>query len=496
MARQSLWMGGIYRLLSEAVFFLKPTAMNEPQNSRFTGLPSVDRLLSSEHAEALVKIHGRPEVKHGIQVVLQSVRAALQRGEVLEVSEASIFMRVDQAFDDDNSQRLRRVFNLSGTILHTNLGRALLPKTAIDVVTEVMRSPTNLEYDIRSGRRGSRDDLLENKICRLTGAEAATVVNNNAAAVMLVLNTLALDKQVPVSRGELVEIGGSFRVPDIMAQSGCELVEVGTTNRTHLSDYASALNSETALIMRVHQSNYVIQGFTAAVEDKALAKISNTASIPFVVDLGSGTLVNLEDYGLPHEPTPMDSLKKGADLVTFSGDKLLGGPQAGIIVGRRDLIEKLNANPMKRALRCDKMTIAALSALLKLYNHADRLPEQLPVLRMMVRSKDEIKAIASKLMPLVEQRLNKMANVSLIECESEIGSGALPDRTIPSIGISIQPHNTAQIDEQLSNIAKAFRMLPTPVIGRIHKGTFILDCRCLEETEEFLAQLGSLNLSA
>lgn len=474
---------------------VEPAVMNNQLNQRLSPLPSVDSLLTSNMAEALIKLHGRKEVKHRIQEALQSLRIALQQSDVLEVSEALIFAQVKQAFDDEESHELHRVFNLSGTILHTNLGRAALPQAAIDAVTEVMRYPTNLEYELDSGRRGSRDSLLEKQIRRLTGAEAATVVNNNAAAVMLVLNTLALDKQVPVSRGELVEIGGSFRVPDIMAQSGCELVEVGTTNRTHLSDFAAALNSQTALIMKVHQSNYVIQGFTAAVDDKSLAKISNAASIPFVVDLGSGTLINLENYGLPHEPTPMESLNAGADLVTFSGDKLLGGPQAGIIVGRRDLVKKLNANPMKRALRCDKMTIAAMSALLKLYNHADCLPEQLPVLRMMTRNKEEIQVIASHLMPLLEQVLSNIADVSLIDCESETGSGALPDRTIPSIGISIRPRNTSQIDEQLSNIARAFRMLPIPVIGRIHKRIFILDCRCLEETKAFSAQLDKLDLS-
>jgi len=470
--------------------------MNNLKNHKFSRLPSIDRLLTSKNSQALVKKYGRQAVKSAIQETLQSMRIELQRGEVVDVSEVSIFARVKQAFDENECQQLRRVFNLSGTILHTNLGRAVLPQAAIDAVIEVMRFPTNLEYDLNSGRRGSRDDLLERQICQLTGAEAATVVNNNAAAIMLVLNTLALDKRVPVSRGELVEIGGSFRVPDIMAQSGCKLVEVGTTNRTHLSDFASAINSNTALIMKVHQSNYVIQGFTAVVEDKDLAKICSKASIPFVVDLGSGTLVNLEDYGLPHEPTPMEALKAGADLVTFSGDKLLGGPQAGIIVGRRDLIERLNANPMKRALRCDKLTIAAMSSLLRLYNHTDRLPEQLPILKAMTLSKEEIRAKATILVGVLEKRMDKIATVSLVDCESETGSGALPDRTLPSYGVSICPHDLSRLDEQLSGIARAFRKLPIPVIGRIHKGAFILDCRCLEETSEFTAQLNKLEFDA
>ena len=469
--------------------------MSHSPNHMLSQLPAVDRLLNSDAAGVLVKIHGRQLVKHRIQETLKEMRSAVAQGKVLDFTEVSILSHVSQVFAEDDYRRLRRVFNLSGTILHTNLGRASLPRAAIDAVVEVMGSPSNLEYDLGSGRRGSRDDELERQICCLTGAEAATVVNNNAAAVMLVLNTLALGKQVPVSRGELVEIGGAFRIPDIMLQSGCELVEVGTTNRTHADDFSSAIHSETALIMKVHQSNFVIQGFTASVGEKDLAEICAKAAIPFVVDLGSGALVDLEDYGLPHEPTPMDSLNSGADLVTFSGDKLLGGPQAGIIVGRCDLIKRLNANPMKRALRCDKMTIAALSSLLRLYDHADQLPEQLPVLRAMLRRSDEIQIIAASLMSSMVTIFERFARLSLVDCDSEIGSGALPDRNLNSVGISIQPLDSKRADEQLSMIAAAFRKLPIPVIGRIHKGAFILDCRCLEEPEVFTAQLNQLDFN-
>lgn len=469
--------------------------MGHPKPSELARLPSIDRLLNSPGAYELVLAYGRDEVKHVAQEMIESMRIAIKFGEIVDTTEAAIFVLIKQKITRDANGRIRRVINLTGTIIHTNLGRAILPEASIDAVGEVMRGASNLEYCLETGKRGDRDAYLEKQLCRLTGAEAATVVNNNAAAVMLVLNTLALGKEVPVSRGELVEIGGSFRIPQIMLGSGCKLVEVGSTNRTHLDDFATAINSQTAMIMKVHQSNYVIHGFTASVDDKQLAKLCAKSEIPFVIDLGSGTLVNLQEYGLPHEPTPMEALKSGADIVTFSGDKLLGGPQAGIIVGRRELIEKLNANPMKRALRCDKMAIAALSALLQIYGHPDQLAENLPVLKMMTRSSDEIACLATPLVGILAKQLSGKASVALVECDSETGSGALPDRLIPSIGIAIRPMvATGNQGEGLNAIADAFRRLPIPVIGRIHKGEFLLDCRCLENPEEFSAQLSELNI--
>ena len=469
--------------------------MGDPQTSKLSQIPAMDRVLNSGIARNLVATFGYDEVKRAAQETLESTRTAIRRGEIADVTEAAICSQIERSLDREANQQLRRVINLTGTILHTNLGRATLPEASIAAVVEVMRGASNLEYDLEPGRRGDRDSYLESQLCRLTGAEAATVVNNNAAAVMLVLNTLALGKQVPVSRGELVEIGGSFRIPDIMARSGCQLVEVGTTNCTHLHDFAHAIGEETAIIMKVHQSNYVIRGYTAVVDDSDLVKLCQQANIPFVVDLGSGALVDLQQFGLPQEPTPMQALKSGADIVTFSGDKLLGGPQAGIIVGRRDLVQQMKANPMKRALRCDKMTIAALSSLLRIYNHPERLPEQLPVLRMMMRNTDEIRTMVKPLLDALANRLTGQATVSLIDCESEIGSGALPDRTIASIGIAIRPLPLSiDHDQQLSNIARAFRNLPIPVIGRIHKGEYRLDCRCLENPEEFSTLLAELKL--
>jgi L-seryl-tRNA(Ser) seleniumtransferase len=320
--------------------------MSDTTAFKFASLPSIDQLLNSVSAADLISRFGRTEIKRVAQITLEAMRIRLKRGESVDNEELVICRLIEHSILQDLNQGLRPVFNLSGTILHTNLGRAVLPQACIDAVIEVVSGPCNLEFDLQTGKRGERDAHIEDQICRLTGAAAATVVNNNAAAVMLVLNTLALGQEVPVSRGELVEIGGSFRIPDIIARAGCRLIEVGTTNRTHLHDFESAIGPDTAMIMKIHQSNYVIEGFTASVDESDLAKLCAKSNIPLVNDLGSGTVVNLEQYGLPHEPTPMDALKNGADLVTFSGDKLLGGPQAGFIVGRKDLLGKINSNPM------------------------------------------------------------------------------------------------------------------------------------------------------
>ena len=442
-------------------------------------LPSLDALLRAPETTVLLTRFGRAALVDALRQVLDTRRAARRfhapGGEILNEA-ADLLARRFAA-----SQRL--VFNLTGTVLHTNLGRAPLPREAAEAAAAAFAGATNLEYDLETGRRGERDDHISGLLRELTGAEAATVVNNNAAAVMLVLNTLALGKQVPVSRGELIEIGGAFRVPDIMSRSGAILREVGTTNRTHPRDYQGAIGPETGALMRVHQANYAITGFTASVSTPDLAAIAHAAGLPLIEDLGSGSLIDLERWGLPHEPTPRESLLAGADVVTFSGDKLLGGPQAGLIVGRADLLKQINANPLKRALRLDKGRLAALEAVLRLYRAPDHLAERLPALRLLTRPESAIRATAERLLPALRAAWPER-EIAVAACRSQIGSGALPVDLLPSAAVTFG-------GKGLEEFARTLRALPRPVIGRINDGRVWLDCRCLEPGEEtaFLSQL-------
>ena len=466
-----------------------------PRQSPLAALPSVDRLLRHEAADPLIRQSGRTIVTDAIRQVLAAARADVAAaGTVAEIGEHVLLARVAAIINAESRPSMRPVFNLTGTVLHTNLGRAPLPVDAVDAVREAALRPTNVEFDLENGRRGDRDSHVERMLCRLTGAEAATVVNNNAAAVVLVLNTLALRKEVPTSRGELIEIGGSFRMPDIMARAGCRLREIGTTNRVHLRDYEAAMGPRTGLVMKVHTSNYAVVGFTSGVPERDIARVCHERNVPFAVDLGSGTLVDLREYGLPREPTPSETLANGADVVTFSGDKLLGGPQAGIIVGRRDLIERIRQNPLKRALRVDKMTVAALSAVLALYADQARLAERLPVIRLLTRPLADIRAAAERLLPAVDAAVNGIASAQAISCQSQIGSGALPTRTIESAGLAIRPRAARGVGTALQRIAGAFRRLPVPVIGRIEDDAFIMDVRCLDDESAFTAQLAELSL--
>jgi L-seryl-tRNA(Ser) seleniumtransferase len=446
-------------------------------------LPSVDRVLRV--ADALIERYGRVLVTEAVRVALADYRQK-GRAESPETILADIVASLARLMRKSQ----RRVFNLTGTVLHTNLGRAPLPEEAIEAAAEAMREPTTLEYETESGKRGERDDHVAGWLKRLTGAEAALAVNNNAGALVLALNALAAGKETIVSRGELIEIGGAFRLPDIMARAGTALREVGTTNRTHLRDFAAALGPQTGLILKVHTSNYAIQGFTAAAPTQQLAELAHSHDLPLVEDLGSGTLVDLEDWGLPHEPTVAEALKAGADLVTFSGDKLLGGPQAGLVVGRAALIATLAKNPLKRALRLDKIRLAALEAVLRLYADPDRLAERLPALRLLTRSKAEIEALAGRVLPAVAAALDGVAQVAIVEAKSRIGSGALPVSLLPSAGLALRPVSAS--GKAVERLAQALRDLPIPVIGHIQGGALLLDLRCLEDEAGFLAQLGAL----
>jgi L-seryl-tRNA(Ser) seleniumtransferase len=445
-------------------------------------LPSVDRVLRA--AGGLIERHGRALVTEAAREAL-----AARRKEGSAADTTTLIADATAALEQLTRKSQRRVFNLTGTVLHTNLGRAPLPEEAIAAAAEAMREPTTLEYETAGGRRGERDDHVAGWLRRLTGAEAALAVNNNAAALVLALNALAAGKESIVSRGELIEIGGAFRLPDIMARAGTALREVGTTNRTHLRDFAAAIGPQTGLILKVHTSNYQVQGFTAAAPTPLLAELAHQHHLPLVEDLGSGTLVDLDDWGLPHEPTVAEALKSGADLVTFSGDKLLGGPQAGLVVGRADLIATLAKNPLKRALRLDKIRLAALEAVLRLYTDPDRLAERLPALRLLTRPAGQIEALARRLLPAVAAALDRVATVEITAAKSQIGSGALPVSLLPSAGLALRPTNGS--GKTVERLAQGLRDLPIPVIGHIAGGAVVLDLRCLEDEAGFLAQLSA-----
>ena len=456
-------------------------------------LPSVDRVASHARAISLIDRFGRAALIDAIREELDERRTRLRAGATpAEIGADEIIDGAGARIEKLFAPSLRPVFNLTGTVLHTNLGRAPLPREALDAIAAVASGASNLEFDLDEGKRGERDAHVEALIKRLTGAAAATVVNNNAAAVLLVLNALAQRREVPVSRGELIEIGGSFRLPDIMARAGCKLVEVGTTNRTHLADFANAINRKTGLVMKAHASNFIVQGFTAAAPENELAALCHARGVPFVNDLGAGSLIDLAGFGLPREPTVRDALAHGADLVTFSGDKLLGGPQAGIIAGRAELIARIKRNPFKRALRVDKMTLAALEAVLRLYLDPARLCARLPALRLLTRPQQAMRAAAAQVRPVLAARLTDWGTVTLVDCASEIGSGAQPLQSLPSAGLAITPLAARGRGGALTRLAAALRALPVPVIGRIEKDALVLDFRCAEDVEALLATLAHL----
>lgn len=454
-------------------------------------LPSVDRLLADPQLADAVNALGRELVKRAIQATLDEERLAIRGGRIA-ASLTEITSRVQQTSRAYAESRLRGVINLTGTVIHTNLGRALLAEEAIDAVAKAMRAYAALEFDIASGERGDRDTVVEELLCRLTGAQAATVVNNCAAAVLLSLVALGARKEVIISRGEQIEIGGAFRMPDIMRAANCKLVEVGTTNRTHLRDYADAITDKTALMVKAHRSNYAVTGFTAEVGDEALAKLAKERGIFYMVDLGSGALIDMSAWGLPREPLPSDALAAGAHVVMFSGDKLLAGPQAGIIVGSKEAIAKIKKHPLKRALRASKMVFAALESTLRIYDSQHRVTERLPVLAMLTRDRETIRKICERVAPALHAFAGGAFEVAIRDCASQIGSGALPEESLPSAAVVLNPKERGKgTGRLLAATLKAFRSLPTPVIGRISDDSIVLDCRCLNPGDEalLLAQL-------
>jgi L-seryl-tRNA(Ser) seleniumtransferase len=459
-------------------------------------LPSIDRLLQRPAIQSLAAEHGHTLVAGAARALLDALRVRAVAGTLAsgELEPATLERALRERVDARLAPRLRRVINLTGTVIHTNLGRALLAEGALQHLLATMAGPNNLEYDLVSGGRGDRDSIVEELLTTLTGAQAATVVNNNAAAVLLTIAALAHGREVIVSRGELVEIGGAFRMPDVMAAAGATLVEVGTTNRTHPHDYERAIGERTALLMKVHTSNYAVQGFTAAVDETTLGRIAHARGLPLATDLGSGALIDLAAYGLPHEPTPQEMLAAGCDVVTFSGDKLLGGPQAGLIVGSRDAIARIRKFPMKRALRVGKLPLAALEATLMLYLRPERLAQDLPTLRLLTRPADSIRALAQSLAPLVAAAVAPRFAVEVVELQGQIGSGSLPVDRLPSAGLGIAPVEKKGAGRALDELSAALRALPAPVIGRIADDRLLLDLRCLEDPAPFVAQLPSLQL--
>ena len=445
-------------------------------------LPSVDRLLGTAEAQALLARVARPLVTETLRAVLADRRAALRDGAAPgDLDPAALVRDAERRLAALAAPALAPVVNATGVLLHTNLGRAALPEEVIQAIADAARGAVALELGLEDGRRGERDDLVAADLAALTGAEAATVVNNNAAAVVLALNTLAEGREAVVSRGELVEIGGSFRLPDILAKSGARLREVGTTNRTHLADYRAAIGPATGVLLKVHASNYRIVGFTRDVGLAELVALGRAHGIPVIEDLGSGALVDLGGFGLPKEPIVAERVAAGADLVTFSGDKLLGGPQAGFVVGRADLIARLRANPLRRALRPGRLTLAGIAATLRAYRAAPDLTRVFPALRAACRPLAAVEETAYAAAALLACALGPDYRIALVESECEIGSGALPDVRLPSRALAVT-HRSDGPDA----VARRLRRARPPIIGRIRDDALLLDVRGIDDPADLV----------
>ncbi|MYF71985.1 MAG: L-seryl-tRNA(Sec) selenium transferase, partial [Gemmatimonadetes bacterium] len=448
------------------------------KNVDYSIIPGVDRVLNEQAIQTLSKHCGTSVLTDMIRQAIDRVRGMMRDGESVGKSREALIKwivgDVQIQLADQLAPNLRRVVNATGVILHTNLGRAPLSDVAVKHIADIAGSYSNLELDLDTGQRGSRTTLVEKLLCELTGAEAAAIANNNAAAVLLTLNTLAGGKEAIVSRGQLVEIGGSFRIPDIMSRSGAQLVEVGTTNRTHLSDYENALTENTGVMLAVHPSNYKVMGFTAEVALEDMVVLGRQRGVPVAHDLGGGVLVNLRDYGLPYEPLVSDSISAGADVVMFSGDKVLGGPQCGIIVGKQNVVEQIRKNPLMRALRCGKLTYAALEATLKLFLNPEALAREHPTLRMLTEPVGMLERRGQKLLRMIGEL--EGFSCELVDSQAQTGSGALPLENIPSVAVAISGGD-------ILSLSTALRRYDPPVICYVRGDQLFLDLRTIRDDE-------------
>ena len=461
------------------------------KNLLYRSIPKVDILLEKEEIQNAIEEYGREIVMEAIREEMEGLRAYIGTCEDEEAALDKIESLTEQILryvKKVNTPNMRMVINGTGTILHTNLGRAPISQEHMTKLSNIVTGYSNLEYNLEAGKRGERYSHFEELLCRLTGAEAAMAVNNNAAAVMLILSSMAKGGEVVVSRGELVEIGGKFRIPDVMEQSGATLVEVGTTNKTHYSDYEDAITEETKALLKVHTSNYRIVGFTHTVTIADLAPLAKERELPLIEDLGSGVLVDLSKYGLTYEPTVQDSIKNGADVVCFSGDKLLGGPQAGIIIGKKKYIDMMKKNQLTRALRIDKFTATALELVLQEYLSEEKAIQNIPVLRMIHETKEEVTARARSLKNMLN-RAGLDADFGLEECESQIGGGSLPLERIPSMAVTVKPHNIS-----VPKLEEEMRHLEVPIIPRTANDTIYLDVRTIESRwfKQIVQMMGEL----
>jgi len=463
-------------------------------NQYMRRLPKVEKLLADPMIHDLMDEFGRYRlvnvIRESIDKVRQDLIISINNGRKVCEGKEELRAKVIELVQHTLSfscDTFTPVINATGVVLHTNLGRAPLPREALDKVIEVSTAYSNLEYNIRTGERGERYELVREHLCDLTGAQDALVVNNNAAAVLLSLSAMAFDKEVIISRGQLVEIGGSFRIPDIMSQGGAKLVEVGTTNKTYIGDYERAINENTALLLKVHTSNFKIIGFSANVANSELCELGEKYHLPVMEDLGSGILLDLKSYGFPDEPTVGDSIKSGVDIVTFSGDKLLGGPQAGIIVGRSEFIQIIKEHPLARAVRIDKMTLAALEAVLKLYKKQNW--KYIPTINMLTKSPEELQEAAAFLAKGLEKSIGQRGKIQVVDDVSQAGGGSYPGHRIPTkaVAITLNSTSTAEISQKL-------RQAPIPIIGRIKEDRFLFDVRTMsrEDINKTIEMVASL----